>query len=101
LRRYDLVDGVDFGTRGGVPPRVLELLSDTLECLVIFRNFDDRRSVLRNRSLAGRAEIGLARLISLPTCDATLLAKPFMVLAAILPRSSARILVYRHSAAWR
>ena len=48
----------------------------TLKCLVLFRDLDNRRGVLHNRDLAGRAEVGLAGLISLPTSDATLMGEP-------------------------
>lgn len=43
----------------------------TLERLVLFRNFDDRRSVLHDRNFAGRAEIGVTRFVGLPTRNAT------------------------------
>ena len=48
----------------------------TRERLVVFRNFDDRRSVLHDRDFAGRAEIGLAGLFSLPARNAALATQP-------------------------
>lgn len=47
-----------------------------LERLVIFRDFDDRRSALHDRDFAGSAEIGVARLVRLLTRDATPVAPP-------------------------
>lgn len=94
LSGHDLVDGPNLGTGRGVSPRTLELLRDTLERLVLFRNFDDPRSVPHDGNFASRAEICLARFFRLPTRDATLAAERFMRLATILPRISVRVLVH-------
>jgi hypothetical protein len=77
-----------------VSPRTLELLRDyspnceqarrsiertrltTLERLVLFRDFDDPRSVPHDGNFASRAKICLARFVRLPTRDATLAAEP-------------------------
>jgi hypothetical protein len=80
-----------------VPPRTFELLRDcapivseprrirkceetltTLERLILLRDFDDRWSTLHHRNFAGRAKVGLARLLGLLTRDATLLTQPTM-----------------------
>jgi len=94
LGRHDLVDGANLGTGRRVPPRTLELLRDTLERFVLFRDFDDPRSVLHDRNLAGRAEVRLARFIRLPTRDATIATQQFVRLATILPRSPVRVFVH-------
>ena len=59
----------------------------TLERLVLLRDLDDRRSVLQDRNFAGRAEVGIAGLFSLPARNAALMTQPADRRAKVILRS--------------